>query len=478
MATPPSSAGDLVGLIKRSGLVSPEELIEHLEQLRSAGAMPQAPRELANLLVEDGLLTRFQTKQLLAGKHKGFILARKYKLLEHLGSGGMATVFLCEHIDMRRLVALKMLPVEQSNSKGALDRFRREARAAARLDHPNIVRAHDLDRQGDVHFLVMEFVRGTSLSHLVKTFGPLDVERACHYIAQAAAGLQHAHEAGLVHRDIKPGNLLLDRSGTVKILDMGLARFFNDVGDNLTREHDSRSVLGTADYMAPEQALDCHKADIRADIYSLGATLFYLLTGETLYGQGNAAQKLVRLQTEAPRSVRDLRPDVPEELADVIARMLARDPNQRYTEPTEVIEALGPWIQEPIPLPQEKEMPRHARAIEALSNSDTISMSRKTTPIRLPPMPATSDPRSNKIKKPAASKKPRHFLESLRSHPLLVPSLIGGLLLGSAAGFSSWLLAPSRSPAAAKTEAQLAPAGNAADGGSSSPQADKNRTSN
>src|SRR5262249_5685100 len=148
----------------------------------------------------------------------------------------------------------------------ALNRFLREARAVAALDHPNIVHAYDIDQDNDLHFLVMEYVDGSNLQDLVKKVGPLEVTRACHYIRQAALALQHAHEKGLVHRDVKPGNILVDRAGTVKILDMGLARFFHDEDDNLTRKY-NEDVLGTADYLSPEQALDSHDVDIRADIY-------------------------------------------------------------------------------------------------------------------------------------------------------------------------------------------------------------------
>src|SRR5262249_14601308 len=159
---------------------------------------------------------------------------------------------------LRRRVALKVLPAAQADNPTYLERFYREGRAVASLDHPNIVKVHDIDHDGKLHFLVMEYVDGNSLQHIVQLFGRMDVVRATHYVAQAARGLQHAHEAGLVHRDVKPGNLLLERQGTIKLLDMGLARFFHDNKDNLTREHESQTVLGTADYLAPEQALNSH----------------------------------------------------------------------------------------------------------------------------------------------------------------------------------------------------------------------------
>jgi serine/threonine protein kinase len=212
----------------------------------------------------------------------------------------MGTVFLCEHTSMRRRVAIKVLPVAKAKDPSYLERFYREARAVAALDHPNIVRAYDIDQDEKLHFLVMEYVDGASLQEIVKRAGPLEPLRAAHYMCQAAFGLQHAHEAaGLVHRDIKPGNILVDRTGAVKVLDMGLARFFHDEEDVLTKKYDE-NVLGTADYLAPEQALDSHAVDIRADIYSLGATFYFCLTGKTPFSEGTVAQKLIWHQTRAP----------------------------------------------------------------------------------------------------------------------------------------------------------------------------------
>src|SRR5437763_5462428 len=171
------------------------------------------------------------------------------KVLERLGTGGMCAVYLCEHRLMRRRVAVKVLPSAKADEPSSLERFMREARAVAALDHPNIVRAYDIDEEDNLHFLVMEYVDGPSLQEIVKRTGPLDPVRACHYIKQSADGLQHAFDqAALIHRDIKPGNILVDRTGVVKILDMGLARFFNDEEDLLTKKYDE-SVLGTADYL-------------------------------------------------------------------------------------------------------------------------------------------------------------------------------------------------------------------------------------
>src|SRR6266851_9484927 len=245
---PPETIEQFLELGQKSGLLDKQGLDAYLDQMRATSTLPDAPKMLATLMVRDGLLTQFQAKQLLLGKWRGFTIAGKYKLLGYLGAGGMARVFLCEHTIMRRRVAVKVLPSSQVDDPGCLERFHREARAAAALDHPNIVRAYDIDREGKLHFLVMEYIEGTGLDQIVKKEGPLDCIRAARYIAGAASGLQHAHEAGLVHRDIKPANLLVDRGNIVKILDMGLARFFHDNNDELTKEPASEKVLGTADF--------------------------------------------------------------------------------------------------------------------------------------------------------------------------------------------------------------------------------------
>jgi serine/threonine protein kinase len=363
----PSTADDFLALVSRSGVLDPQALQAYILDRRLTAALPASPKELADALVHDGLLTRFQAEQLLQGKWRNFFLSGKYKILERLGSGGMASVFLCEHMVMRRRVALKVLPTARAGEPASLERFHREGRAAAHLHHPNIVAAYDIDRDGKVHFLVMEYIDGSSLDKIVRIRGPMDYHRAAHYIRQAALGLQHAHEAGLVHRDIKPSNLLLDRTGTVKVLDMGLALFFRDEADDLTREQ-GQGVLGTTDYMAPEQAQDSHTVDGRADIYSLGATFYFLLTGRSPFKKG-AARKPAGSAGQQPQPVREVRPDLPEGLVDVVERMLAKDPARRYQTAANVAEALLPWAGTPIPPPGEEEMPRLSPAAWAAGSA-------------------------------------------------------------------------------------------------------------
>jgi len=349
----PLTVPDLCHLIAKSELVGRTVLDDYLAQLRSAGEVPEAPRDLLTLAVRDKLLTPFQARLLLQGKWKNFFLAGKYKVLDHLGTGGMGSVFLCEHRHMRRRVAVKILPPDPSDPTH-VQRIRREAEAVAMLDHPNIVRAFDLDREGGLHFLVMEYIDGASLQYLVDSRGRPAVERAVNYVAQAALGLQHAHHNGLVHRDVKPSNLMLDWAGTVKLLDLGLARFAR-TPDNLTQSADSKTVLGTADYLAPEQARSS-SVDGRADIYALGAVAYFMLTGKTPFDGGSVAQKLIRHQTEVPGLVTSLRPDVPEGLAAVVARMLDKDPARRPQTANRVIAELRPWVVD-VPPPTPEEMP-------------------------------------------------------------------------------------------------------------------------
>jgi eukaryotic-like serine/threonine-protein kinase len=352
----PANNNELLDLVRKSGVQDDKRLEGYLAKVGYPNGVPPEPSKFAGVMVRDGMLTHFQAEQFLAGKWRRFTIGR-YKVLERLGAGGMGSVYLCEHKLMRRRVAVKVLPTAKAEEPASLERFYREARAVAALDHPNIVRAYDIDQDDKLHFLVMEFVDGANFQEIIKRSGPMDVTRAAHYIRQAALGIQHAHEAaGLVHRDIKPGNILVDRNGIVKVLDMGLARFFHDTDDILTKKYDE-NVLGTADYLAPEQALDSHGVDIRADIYSLGATFYFCLTGRPPFAEGSIAQKLIWHQTRQPKPVRSIRPDVPEEIAAIIEKAMSKDPAQRYQTPMAVAEALAPWTTTPIPLPPESEMP-------------------------------------------------------------------------------------------------------------------------
>ena len=264
----------------------------------------------------------------------------RYRILRALGRGGMGMVFLAEHRLMKRLVALKVINPRLVNNATAVARFRQEVEAAASLSHPNIVTAHDAEQAGDTHFLVMEFVKGESLDRFVIKSGPLSVEQACDFIRQAANGLQHAHERGMVHRDIKPQNLILTDEGTVKVLDFGLTRLASELSsgsEKLTKDH---IVLGTPDFIAPEQAEDSRTVDARSDIYSLGCTLYYLLAAQVPFPVDSSMLKLSSHLLVEPKPVSALRGDVPAGLVAVIEKMMAKEPSQRFRHAGEVSRAL------------------------------------------------------------------------------------------------------------------------------------------
>ncbi len=337
-------ADHFLDLARKSGLVGSDQLDRFLARFREqqVGDPIDEVERIASGLVESGLMTRWQADQILAGRYKGFFLG-KYKLLGHLGSGGMSHVYLAEHPLMHRRVAIKVLPKKRVNDSSYLARFRREAQAIAALDHRNIVRAYDIDNVNDIHYIVMEYVEGCDLQTLVGREGVLDYARAADYIRQAAEGLEHAHRAGLVHRDIKPANLLLDRHNVVKVLDLGLARFTGEDRASLTVAYDE-NVLGTADYLAPEQAINSHEVDARADIYSLGCSLYYLLTGRPPFPEGTLPQRLMMHQKSPPPDIRRWRPDSPDDLLEICLKMMAKKPSARYASAQDVADALADWL--------------------------------------------------------------------------------------------------------------------------------------
>jgi serine/threonine protein kinase len=334
---------EFLDLVRRSQLVEEDQLTKFLTGLASQNGQKtlESPEKLAAGMVSAGLLTEWQAEKLQAGKHKGFLLG-KYKLLRHLGKGGMSQVYLAEHMLMKRKVAIKVLPQNKVEDATYLERFRIEARAAARLDDPNIVRVYDIDQDGNTHYIVMEFVDGVDLHILVRDNGPLPYEKAADYVAQVARGLAHAHQMNLVHRDIKPANCLVDKNQVVKLLDMGLARLIDDEA-SLTLDN-NENVLGTADYLAPEQALNSHKADTRADIYSLGCTLYYLLTGHPPFPDGAISERLLKHQMEQAPSIFKDRPDAPSVLVNICNRMMSKKPEDRYQTAGEVVERLSEWL--------------------------------------------------------------------------------------------------------------------------------------
>jgi len=338
------SAENFIDYVERSGLVEEDQLQKSLDALKAkhGGTLPEDSELVANHLINANLITQWHADKIQDRKYKGFRLG-KYKLLRLIGTGGMSSVYLAEHVLMKRQRAIKVLPKSRVNDSSYLARFHLEAQATASLDHPNIVRAYDVDNDGEQHFLVMEFIDGKDLQNIVKQEGPLPLELACNYIAQSAEGLAYAHENNLIHRDIKPANLLIDDKGIVRILDLGLALYSDGAKASLTVAH-NENVLGTADYLSPEQAVNSHKVDLRTDIYSLGCTLYFLLTGHPPFTDGSLAQRIAKHQTTMPEDVRKDRPECPRDLVDICVKMMQKKPEKRYQNMKQVAEALETWL--------------------------------------------------------------------------------------------------------------------------------------
>lgn len=319
-----------------SGLLTAAEL-RAFERSLPGGSRPRNPAALADALVAAGKLTAYQAAEIAEGRGGGLRLGN-YLLLDILGAGGMGRVFKARHRRLQRSVALKTLTAQSAADVELIERFRREARAVARLAHPNIVAAYDADEADGVHFLVMELIDGPNLSDLVRRRGPLPITEAVRYTLDAARGLAYAHAQGFVHRDVKPSNLVLDTSGSVKLLDLGLARAAApDAAGELTLVGD---VVGTAEYMSPEQAFDTRSVDARADIYGLGATLYRLVTGELMY-RAETPLGLIAAHRDRPvPPLGETRDDVPRWLETLYKKMVAKDPADRPQTMDEVVATL------------------------------------------------------------------------------------------------------------------------------------------
>src|SRR5262245_16008733 len=300
---------------------------------------------LAKELIRRNWLAPYQVNQILQGRGEMLIVGAN-RLLERVGEGAMGQVFKAWNTRLGRIVAVKMIHKEHIANQTAMDRFQREMQTVGQLDHPNVLLVRDAGEVDGRPYLVMDFIDGTDLSKRVKKGGPLAVADAVKLVHQTALGLQHAFERGVVHRDIKPGNLLLtvaaDGTPLVKIFDFGLSRL-DGVTYNAARLTHAGKLIGTVDYMAPEQAEDAHTVDTRADIYSLGCTLYFLLTGKTPFPGSSIAEKIAARMIRTAPSVRDLRPEVPAGLDSVMQRMMARQPDQRYATPQEAAQALAPF---------------------------------------------------------------------------------------------------------------------------------------
>lgn len=343
--TPSISREAFLRRLGRSGLLSAAEYEQAVAQL------PDSPRAkvLARALVADGRLTRFQAEQLLAGRSQGFVVG-PYRILDKIAEGASGRVYRAEHRLLRRAVALKVLGPRHADSSSARRLFRREMQAAALLVHPNIILAHDAGTVRGRPFLALEYVDGPDLFRLVQRTGPLPVAVACEVARQTAGALAYASSLGIVHRDVKPGNLLLalnpaapDEPVRVKLGDFGLARLVGPVDGLEPLEVPAGAILGTPDFIAPEQARDADSADVRADLYSLGCTLYFLLAGRVPFPGGGRLEKLVRHCSHEPERLETLRPDVPRSLADIVHRLLAKSPDDRFPRPHDLAVALTPW---------------------------------------------------------------------------------------------------------------------------------------
>ncbi len=339
-----NSVAQFLAVLEASQLLREVALRQVREQV-AQGPPDLTLNRLARSMVRAGVLTNYQVDRLSEGHSNGFYVG-KYKLLDVLGRGGMGTVYLAEQTTMLRLVALKVVTNIAGCHPGTLIRFKREARAVASLSHPNIVQAYDFDEIDGIPFISMEYAEGIDAADQVARFGKLSWSQAADHIMQAALGLEHARQAGLVHRDIKPGNLLISTKGEVKLLDLGLCMHSDNRKETLV----TRDIqVGTVDLMAPEQAIDSHRVDTRADIYSLGCVFYALLAARLPFLGKNTAQKLMLHQTADPRPIQRHCPDVPPELAAIIAKMMEKKPEDRFQTPAEVAEALAPFAVRQIP---------------------------------------------------------------------------------------------------------------------------------
>lgn len=334
----------LSGLVTQQDLDRAEAALGITTGSRGDTATAVADEELDQKLVEFGVITSYQAQQLRTGRTK-FNLGM-YIITDWIAQGGMGNVYKAVHEVLGRECAVKVLPQDKS-SQDAIANFVREVRLQAKLDHPNLVRAYDAGRDGNVHYLVTEYVPGLDLRRLVRSQGKLTIQQAASVVMQAALGLEYAHQSGLIHRDVKPGNILVTPGGVAKISDLGLAGCIQD------KATDPRvgKIVGTADYLSPEQIRNPHDVTKLTDIYSLGCTLYYAVTEKVPFPGGSAAVKARRILSETPWHPRRFVPDISEEFVEIIADMMEKDPARRIQSAAEVAARLETWASEVSPIP-------------------------------------------------------------------------------------------------------------------------------
>ncbi len=334
-----------------SDLVSEEQMQQAIDLIvQSKGGDPRiatevSEKKLAQKLVEMNVISAYQADQLLTGRTK--LNLGPYTITDWIGQGGMGQVFKAVHQMLGRESAVKVLPLHKTTPE-AIENFRREIRAQAKLDHPNLVRAFDAGEDGNVHYLVVEYVPGTDLRRLVRSKGKLSVQQAANIVKQSAEGLAHAHERGLIHRDIKPGNILVTPDGVSKLSDLGLAFYLNDATDPRVGK-----IVGTADYLSPEQIRTPLHITSASDIYSLGCTLYYACTGKVPFPGGTPKGKARRHLEETPWHPRRFNEEVSDDFVDLIGDMMEKDPTERIQTAREVAERLAPWASDDSPLLRE-----------------------------------------------------------------------------------------------------------------------------
>lgn len=338
-------------IIERSKLLQASEL----EQAQALSVQYPDSQGFLKALYRRKMITRWQAGQLLAGNSSFFL--GKYKLVELIGAGGMGRVFRAEHTAMNRSVALKIISRELVTDPDAQKLFLNEARAIASLNHPNIVHAYSVDKEGDRYYIVMEYVEGSDLEKIVQKDGPIEQAKAARFILQAAGALHHAHERNMIHCDIKPANLLVNEADQVKILDMGLARFqsksdskgkrgMENAADPANEEEGTPQIIGTVDYMAPEVAEDQANASPLSDIYSLGCVMYFLLTGQIPFPGDTIPERIIKHQCGEPKDPQELQPELSSHLCEICLKMMAREPSERFQNGEEIMEALSKWLAE------------------------------------------------------------------------------------------------------------------------------------
>jgi serine/threonine-protein kinase len=401
---------DILPILRQSGIL-PEKVLEEVRAKVLAGSLPFDARELAQRLIKQGLLTDYQARRILSNRPQALVVAR-YVIMDRIGSGSMGRVYKAHHQLMGRVVAIKIIAPEIVSNARVVARFQREMKMVGRLDHPNVVRAFDADQIGPTLYIVMEYVAGKSLAQRVRTEGPQPPLAVLDWAAQASRGLAHAHGQAIVHRDVKPSNMLLSETGQVKVLDLGLG-ILQEADENSNFATADGIAVGTIDYMSPEQA--CGKeVDGRSDLYSLGCTMYHLISGKLPFPGDSPVERLGKRLSGSPVPIRDVRPDVPGAVVGVLERMMAARPDDRFQTAEEAAEAL-----------QAAARPRAAPAARKAASAPAPAE---------PPPPVVVRPEYPGWFQPLAG-----LAERSPARAMLV--LLGAVALAFAAGFGTALLA-------------------------------------